>query len=170
MKVGLEIRRATADDLEEVLLLERETGSAPHWGWTVYDAMLSQGGGDGVRRVLFVAADGKVISGFAVGKVLGDEAEIESVVVREGMRRQGLGSTLCRAVMEWAREHDACTVVLEVRQGSAGAVQLYGGLGFVTVGRRTRYYKEPIEDAVLMKCELGGGRCSEGELFPAGTI
>lgn len=165
MNGGLDIRRGTRDDLEEVLLLERETGTAPHWGWMEYDAMLTQNTGSNLRRVLFVAADGRFISGFAVGKVLGDEAEIESVVVREAMRRQGLGSSLCRAVMEWAREEHACTVVLEVRQGSVGAIQLYGGLGFVSFARRAGYYREPIEDAVVMKCVLGGAHCAEGELF-----
>ena len=166
MKPGISIRPGTADDLEEVLLLERETLTAPHWGWTEYDAMLNRGSGSVVRRMLFVAADGRIISGFAVGKVLGDEAEIESVVVREGMRRQGLGSSLCRAVMDWARRENARTVVLEVRQASAGAVQLYGGLGFCKVGKRVAYYREPTEDALVMKCELDGGQPTEGELFP----
>lgn len=166
MNQGLAIRWGTRDDLEEVLLLDCETVSAPHWGWTEYDAMLAQGSVAGLRRVLFVAADGRLISGFAVGRVLDDEAEIESVVVRGSMRRQGIGSSLCRAVMDWARQEKACTVVLEVRQGSAGAVQLYGGLGFFKVGKRANYYREPMEDALVMKCELDGGRSTDRELFP----
>ena len=46
---------------------------------------------------------------------------------------------------------------LEVRAGSVGAIALYGGLGFVVVGRRKGYYREPVEDALLMKLELAGG-------------
>lgn len=166
MNRGLAIRRGTTEDLEEVLLLERETVTAPHWRWTEYDGMLAGRGIGEVRRVLIVAADGRLISGFAVGKVLGNEAEIESVVVRESFRRQGIGSSLCRAVMEWARLENACTVVLEVRQGSAGAIHLYGGLGFFRVGRRESYYRDPIEDALVMKCELNGRYPAESEIFP----
>ena len=44
---------------------------------------------------------------------------------------------------------------LEVRAGSVGAIALYEGLGFVVVGRRRGYYREPVEDALLMRLELG---------------
>ena len=156
MKGGREIRRATEAELQEVLQLERDCPTAPHWGLAEYERMLWVSDPEGVRRALFVAIDGHVISGFAVGRVLSADAEIESVVVRESARRQGLGSALCRAVMAWAREEGADTVGLEVRSGSAGARRLYGGLGFVAAGRRPAYYSEPVEDGILMRCELRG--------------
>ncbi len=106
--------------------------------------------------------------GFAVGKALGHgldaEAELESVVVRREARREGIGSALCRAVMEWSRAEGAGVIRLEVRVGSAGAVRLYGGLGFVAAGRRRGYYHGPEEDAVVMRCELGARvRVEDGE-------
>jgi ribosomal-protein-alanine N-acetyltransferase len=156
VKGGLEIRRATEPELAEVVQLERDSPTAPHWGLAEYERMLWVGDPEGVRRALFVAADGQVVSGFAVGRIHGAEAEIESVVVRESARRQGLGSALCRAIMAWAREEGADAVELEVRIGSAGARRLYGGLGFVAVGRRPAYYREPVEDGILMRCELRG--------------
>ena len=108
MSCGWTIRRAVEAEVAEVVLLERETATAPHWAWADYGPLLhasQPGTGDGgVRRCLYVAAEGRVISGFAVGKALGSgehvEAELESVVVRGEVRRQGLGSALCRAVME----------------------------------------------------------------------
>lgn len=158
MVIGvLVIRRATEANVAEVVLLERETGTAPHWSVAEYEGMLRQGAGR-LRRVLFVAVEGRTLMGFAVGKVVGEgreaEAELESVVVREMGRRQGLGSALCRTVMDWSREEGAGAITLEVRVGSAGAVKLYEGLGFVAVGRRPGYYKEPVEDAVVMRCGL----------------
>jgi ribosomal-protein-alanine N-acetyltransferase len=157
---GWAIRRAVEAELAEVVLLERQTATAPHWAWADYAPMLGTGGAGSLRRNLFVAAEGRVISGFAVGKVLGAgrdaEAELESVVVRGDMRRQGLGSALCRAVMDWSRHEGAAAIGLEVRAGSAGALRLYGGLGFVAVGRRPHYYHEPTEDAVVMRCVLAG--------------
>ena len=102
--------------------------------------------------------------GFAVGKVMGfgssglkGVGEIESVAVDPAARRGGVGRALCEAVIGWCRGQRAEEVELEVRAGSVGAIALYGGLGFVVVGRRKGYYREPVEDALLMKLELAGG-------------
>jgi ribosomal-protein-alanine N-acetyltransferase len=158
---GWAIRRAVEAELAQVVLLERETSTAPHWAWAEYGPLLRTDGSTGLRRSLFVAAEGRVVLGFAVGKAVGTgqdvEAELESVVVRGDMRRQGLGSALCRAVVEWARGEGAGSIMLEVRAGSAGALRLYGGLGFVAIGRRPGYYREPAEDAVIMRCVLASG-------------
>jgi ribosomal-protein-alanine N-acetyltransferase len=155
---GWAIRRAVEAELAQVVLLERETATAPHWAWADYGPLLRTDGSAGLRRALFVAAEGRVVQGFAVGKALGTgqdvEAELESVVVRQDMRRQGLGSALCRAVVEWARSEGAGSMNLEVRAGSAGALRLYGGLGFVAIGRRPGYYHEPLDDAIVMHCVL----------------
>jgi len=157
---GWAIRRAVEAELAQVVLLERETRTAPHWAWADYAPLLQAEPAGSLRRCLYVAAEGRVVSGFAVGKAVGSgpevEAELESVVVQPEMRRQGLGSALCRAVMEWGRHEGAAAIGLEVRAGSAGAVRLYGGLGFVAIGRRPGYYHDPAEDAVVMRCGLGG--------------
>ena len=66
----------------------------------------------------------------------------------------GWGGRLCGAVIEWCREQGAAAVELEVRAASEGAIALYRGLGFVAVGRRPGYYREPVDDAVLMRLDL----------------
>jgi ribosomal-protein-alanine N-acetyltransferase len=158
---GWAIRRAVDAELAQVVLLERETRTAPHWAWADYAPLLRSESNAHLRRCLYVAAEGRLVSGFAVGKAIGTsvevEAELESVVVRADMRRQGLGSVLCRAVMDWSRAEGAKAIALEARAGSAGALRLYGGLGFVAIGRRPHYYSDPVEDAVVMRCVLGAG-------------
>jgi ribosomal-protein-alanine N-acetyltransferase len=67
-----------------------------------------------------------------------------------------MGRALCSAVIEWCREQMATALELEVRAGSLGAIAMYSGLGFVTVGRRAGYYRDPAEDAVMMRLDLGG--------------
>ncbi len=56
--------------------------------------------------------------------------------------------------MGWAKGEGAEAIGLEVRAGSAGAIALYAGLGFVEVGRRVGYYERPSEDAVVMRMRL----------------
>ncbi len=152
-----EIRPAREQDVAEVILMERNSATAPHWSPAEYAALLNPGGT--VRRGMFVVDQGIGLGGFSVGSVVGRapeaEAELESVVVLDSLRRQGLGSALCRAVMEWAQREGAAAISLEVRATSPWALRLYGGLGFVATGRRPRYYENPTDDAIVMRCSLG---------------
>jgi ribosomal protein S18 acetylase RimI-like enzyme len=81
-------------------------------------------------------------------------AELESVVVSASARRAGIGRALCRAVFDWFRSQGATEVVLEVRAASAAAIALYAGLGFIPAARRPRYYRDPDDDALLMRLQL----------------
>jgi ribosomal protein S18 acetylase RimI-like enzyme len=81
-------------------------------------------------------------------------AELESVVVSDSYRRAGIGRALCRAVLDWSRTQDATEVVLEVRAASSAAIALYAALGFTLAARRPRYYRDPNDDALLMRLQL----------------
>lgn len=148
------VREAGEADLAGVLALERDVAQAPHWAETVYREIVL---GRGVRRCLFVAEAEELLVGFAVGTVIecGGSAELESVAVREEARRRGVGRALCGAVTVWCSAQGAAAALeLEVRAASAGAIALYTELGFVPVGLRRGYYREPSDDAVLMRLEL----------------
>jgi len=158
--VDYRVREGVAADLVAVIRLEQETAEAPHWTAAEYGAIVDTTGfADGaVRRRLFVAEGEAGLLGFAVGKVLVSEAvslgELESVAVDVSARRSGVGRMLCEAVIRWCEERGATEVELEVRAGSAGAISLYSGLGFVAVGERAEYYRDPVEDALLMQLKL----------------
>jgi [ribosomal protein S18]-alanine N-acetyltransferase len=161
--VNCRVREGVATDLVGVMRLEQETAEAPHWIAAEYRAIVdSDGFADGaVRRRLFVAEGEAGVLGFAVGKVLVSEAvslgELESVAVGVSTRRNGVGKMLCEAVIRWCVEQGAPEVELEVRARSTGAIALYKGLGFVAVGERAGYYKDPVEGALLMRLRLAEG-------------
>jgi ribosomal-protein-alanine N-acetyltransferase len=156
------VRAADAADLAEVVALERGIAEAPHWAQAEYGAIVgaAQDGDGAVRRCFFVAEEEGGLVGFAVGKVIGlgvqSVAELESVAVKAAERRGGVGRALCLAVIEWCRGQMATALELEVRVESVGAIAMYAGLGFVTVGRRVGYYRDPAEDAVMMRLDLSG--------------
>ncbi|HZY72216.1 MAG TPA: GNAT family N-acetyltransferase [Edaphobacter sp.] len=154
---GVRIRTAAVEDLPGVIALERGTAEAPHWGESEYAAMIGGGESGYVRRRLLVAEAEGVLVGFAAGKVADDVAELESVAVDSRARRRGVGRALCESVIEWSRQQGASAIELEVRAGSAGAIHLYRGMGFVVVGRRRGYYSDPPDDAVLMRLNLAEG-------------
>ena len=152
----VQVRVAVVADLDGVVRLERATDYAPHWAAEEYAAMVKDGGE--VRRRLLVAERGDELVGFAVGKVvrIGAEsvAELESVVVKVEARRSGIGRRLCEAVVVWCQTEGAVEVELEVRASSARAIGLYEGLGFVGAGLRHGYYRDPADDALLMRLDL----------------
>jgi len=148
------VRRAEVEDLEGVLRLEQGTSEAPHWDEAQYRVMLQDAGQDVLRRVLFVAVDGKRVVGFAAGAVVVEEAELESVAVDDAWRRWGVGRALSEAVFGWAGTQGAKRVRLEVRAANEAAHALYLGLGFEACGMRRGYYVDPVDDAVLMTLTL----------------
>jgi ribosomal-protein-alanine N-acetyltransferase len=151
---------AEAEDVSAVLALERDIAEAPHWAEAEYAAIIKVhiAADSPVHRCLLVAkAKGRLV-GFAVGKVIGSGmeglGELESIAVDGSARRMGVGRELCSSVFAWCERQNVTVVELEVRAGSGGAIALYTGLGFVVTGRRTKYYREPVEDAVLMRLDL----------------
>ncbi len=156
MNEAVEVRVGGPGDVDGVARLEGEVAGAPRWGREVYAELVADGG-QAVRRRLVVAEVVGEVVGFAVGSVVGEVGELEIVAVGEGWRRMGVGRRLCGAVMAWCAEEGAGRVELEVRAGGMGARGMYAGLGFVEVGRRLGYYRDPVEDAVLLRVGLGVG-------------
>jgi len=163
MAAAYRIRPAVPEDIERVAALDRTIQNVPHWTVADYLAALAPADGitGGTRRCFFVAEAVPGVVGFAVGRatVLDAEvlAELESVGVADSLRRVGIGRALCEAVIGWARNQGAVEVELEVRSRS-GAIGLYKALGFAAIGVRAKYYRNPVDDAVLMRLVLADER------------
>lgn len=167
MSPEITIRQAVVEDAAVVLELERSCAEAPHWSEAVWAQVYLQHAGWGVapslkwpQRICFVAEQAGEITGFGVISVLGvvgngnGVAEMESLAVRESARRRGVGRSLCVQAVLWARTMGAGSMQLEVRAESVAALALYRSLGFVEQGRRTGYYTDPKDDAVMMELPL----------------
>jgi ribosomal-protein-alanine N-acetyltransferase len=149
-------------DLLEVVEIEANTGLSL-WGWDAYHQELQSR--EGV--IMLVAGtppdpvktgtnpgDGPAIAGFIVARVMAGELHINNVAVRPEFRRQGIAGRLVEAVLRQAREDGARMAFLEVRAGNFPAQGLYSRCGFRVTGRRRRYYRQPVEDALLMSVLL----------------
>ena len=96
------------------------------------------------------APGGGAIVGYVVALDAADEGEILNLAVAPGGRRHGLGRALVQSILEALTARGVRQVYLEVRESNAGARRLYEGLGFGEVARRARYYRRPVEDAVVL--------------------
>lgn len=81
-----------------------------------------------------------VPAGFALSRIIVDEAELLLLGVRPDFRRHGIGSALLERVKAEAGLRGAKRLHLEVRDGNP-ALLLYRARGFDQVGRRPAYYR-----------------------------
>ena len=95
--------------------------------------------------------------GFALGRVIGAEAELISLAVAPEARRAGLGRALLGAFATAAHARGATRAFLEVAADNKAALALYAAAGWRESGRRKGYYRRPDGarvDALLFETRL----------------
>ena len=93
--------------------------------------------------------------GVILARVAADEAEILTLAVHPGVRRNGVGSTLLDAAMRRAAALGAAAMFLEVAVTNDAARALYAAHGFAEAGLRRRYYPDGT-DALILRSTLRG--------------
>jgi ribosomal-protein-alanine N-acetyltransferase len=88
---------------------------------------------------LSLAHEGEAVVGFALARVVGDEAELLLLAVDRASQGQGVGQALLDRFAAVAASKGAEQLHLEVREGNH-AVSLYRRNGYREVGRRRNYY------------------------------
>ena len=139
-----ELREGGAQDLAGVARI-MEDAFDPRFGeaWTSAQClgMLSL---PGVWLVI-ASLDGQDM-GFALARVIADEAELLLLATRPAARRRGIAGALLRAVIAEAESRGVAQLHLEVRAGN-DAVRLYRREGFEKVGERRNYYRGKMGQA-----------------------
>jgi [ribosomal protein S18]-alanine N-acetyltransferase len=150
--VTLRVQRVREADIAAIASIERRSFSDP-WSERSFRDVLAH------PQMHFAciredAANGPVsprVLGYVVAWFAGGQGEIANLAVDPDMRGQRIGSALLDAVLDEARRHGTEEVFLEVRSSNLRARQLYESRGFAEVGRRSRYYRQPVEDAVILR-------------------
>ena len=76
-----------------------------------------------------------------------------NIAVAPAYRRQGIAETLISMLIVQLKERGSNSLTLEVRVSNIPAIGLYQKLGFIQVGRRPNYYRNPKEDALILRKE-----------------
>ncbi len=147
------IRRMEATDLDRVMEIADSTKNAPNWRREAYLAAIDPAASP--RRVALVAETSSDLAGFAIASLTLPEAELEAIVTAVPFQRRGVARNLVDFVVKYLRAEGVSEVLLEVRASNLQALAFYRAVGFVESGKRPRYYAEPVEDAILMRLELG---------------
>ena len=100
-----------------------------------------------------VAVSGDTVVGYIGSQSSIDEADVMNVAVQPVFRRQGIAEKLISTLVEELKKRGIHALMLEVRASNAPAIALYEKLGFQQVGLRKNYYRNPKEDALILRKE-----------------
>ena len=142
------IRRMRLKDVDAVESIEQSSFARP-WSRESFRQEVTR---NVAARYLVAEEDGEIL-GYAGAWVILDESHITNIAVREDARGRGIGKLLTSQLLQVLSNLGACYATLEVRVSNERAQHLYKSLGFVSVGKRKRYYEDNNEDAFLMVCE-----------------
>ena len=100
-----------------------------------------------------VAVEGDTVAGYIGSQTVMDETDMMNVAVHPDFRRRGIAEALVTGLVEELKNKGSHCLTLEVRASNAPAIALYEKLGFSEIGRRKNYYRNPREDALILRKE-----------------
>ena len=100
-----------------------------------------------------VAAEGERVTGYIGSQTVMNETDMMNVAVHPDFRRQGIAEALINVLVEHLKTIGSRCLTLEVRASNLPAIALYEKLGFSEIGRRKNYYRNPREDALILRKE-----------------
>ena len=142
------IRSAVAADAAGLVAIERRAFSDP-WSEASFREALTSPWTFGL-----VAEGARGVAGYLIGREVAGTGEVLNLAVTPELRRRGIGGALLEAGLTALRRRRVDEVFLEVRESNRSAQALYLGYGFRAVGQRAAYYRNPREDALVLRLEL----------------
>jgi len=100
----------------------------------------------------------KTLTGYICFWIVHREIHLLNVAVRPEKRGRGVARLLLTEMVQAGLSQGIEQIWLEVRPSNHRAQKIYERMGFETVGRRVRYYRDTNEDAILMTLNLPAGR------------
>ncbi len=167
----LRIEPATREDLDALVWLEARSFSAP-WTRKMFEAELD---GNPFATLLIArwagdSGGGGDLAGYICFWVVFEELRLMNLAVHPQWRRRGIARALVRQALEAGRASGATRAVLEVRASNEAARRLYEAAGFKPFAVRAHYYRDPVEDAVLMSlAPLGSADPAAPAVTPGGA-
>ena len=137
----------TAAHVEQIAALEKQYFSAPWDARSVSSELTND------LALWLVALDGNTVAGYIGSQTVLGETDMMNVAVHPDYLRRGIGQALVTELIARLKAIGSHCLTLEVRVSNLPAQAMYEKLGFVTVGRRPNYYRNPREDALIQRKE-----------------
>ena len=141
-----------AADVDAVMALAESLDAAPHWPRSAYETALDPAAVP--HRAALVAEVSGVVAGFAIASLIPPQAELETIAVSQPFQRRGAGSLLLSTLLLVLKSRHIAEITLEVRASNLAARAFYRAHSFLDASRRTAYYADSGEDAIIMRALL----------------
>lgn len=143
----MEITKMTVKDLDFISdNLEQDFND--FWNYNIFKSEL-----ENPHSKYIVAKKSTEIVGFAGIWIAIDVAHITNIVVKNNLRKSGIGSLLLQKLIDMCHELNLTEITLEVNEHNLPAIKLYEKFGFKHVGTRKKYYNR-TDDALLFTIKL----------------
>ncbi|RGH36496.1 tRNA (adenosine(37)-N6)-threonylcarbamoyltransferase complex dimerization subunit type 1 TsaB [Firmicutes bacterium AM41-5BH] len=143
-KAVVAIRQMKVEDAAAIAEMEHQTFSDAWSEKAILDTLRNP------KTICLVAEKIGKIVGYCIVYTADDEADIARIAVLKESRRFGVASELIHALDVICWENQIQIIMLDVRVSNDDARTFYEKHGFTQDGIRENYYKNPIEDAILM--------------------
>ena len=143
-KAVVSIRQMKVEDAAAIAEMEHQTFSDAWSEKAILDTLRNP------KTICLVAEKIGKIVGYCIVYTADDEADIARIAVLKESRRFGIASELIHALDVICWENQIQIIMLDVRVSNEDARAFYEKHGFTQDGIRENYYKNPIEDAILM--------------------
>ena len=100
-----------------------------------------------------VAEENGEVAGYIGSQTVCGETDMMNVAVHPDHRRKGIAEGLINELVARLKSMESKSLTLEVRASNLPAISLYEKLCFGEVGRRKNYYRNPKEDALILRKE-----------------
>ena len=100
-----------------------------------------------------VAVEDEKVAGYIGSQTVCGETDMMNVAVHPDHRRKGIAEALILGLIGELKAAESHCLTLEVRASNMPAITLYEKLGFSEIGRRKNYYRNPKEDALILRKE-----------------
>ena len=141
------IRKMNLGDFSAIAELEKLCFSDP-WSEKSVASEL-----DNPLSLWLVAMEGECLAGYVGSQTVLDETDMMNIAVHPNYRRRGVAKQLVERLVETLKQRGSRCLTLEVRASNEPARKLYEKLGFQQIGLRKNYYRNPREDALILRKE-----------------
>lgn len=100
-----------------------------------------------------VAVEDECVIGYVGSQTVIGETDMMNIAVHPDYRKKGIGTALIVELIDALKARGSHSLMLEVRSSNISAISVYKNLGFLEVGLRRNYYRNPKEDALIMRKE-----------------
>lgn len=100
-----------------------------------------------------VAEDDDSVVGYVGSQTVFPETDMMNIAVTPERRREGIAEVLVDSLVTELKRIGSDSLTLEVRASNTPAISLYQKLGFHEAGLRKNYYRNPREDALILRKE-----------------